>query len=253
MARLCVFADLDGSLFQTLARCGSAPGGGASAGCPLPSAAGESPPPPPPRLVPAAAGRDGRALSFMTEGQRLLYGLMKGAGALVPATARNLESFRRVKLPFTDGAILDFGAVILGADGKPDLDWLSRTSALAGDALPMLELAHELASRTAAAEGLDVRARLVGDMGESFYMVAKSPSRDLAGLGLVGDVLAGELGGDARIWTNGNNLAVLPPFLDKGPAVVRFMERHLPWPREETLAVGLGDSLSDLGFLEACD
>jgi hypothetical protein len=189
----------------------------------------------------------------MTEGQGLLFGILKAAGVLVPATARNLESFRRVSLPFTDGAILDFGGLILGPDGGPDLEWLDATSRAAADALPMLERAAELAALAASREGLDARARLVGDMGTSFYMVAKSPSGDLAGLETVKAALEGELGGRARIWMNGNNLAVLPPDLDKGPAVARFMERHLPWPAEETLAVGLGDSLSDLGFLTECD
>lgn len=227
-----MFADLDGSLFQTLPKCS-----GNALGTP----------------VPAAEARDGSCNSFMTEGQELLFKALKAAGAVVPATARDLESFRRVKLPFTDGAILDFGGLILGPDGKADEEWLEGSASRARDAAPMLERALEISARASGKLRSDARARLVGDMGAVFYMVAKSPSRDLGALGLLKSELESELAGEARIWMNGNNLAVLPPFLDKGPAVARFMDRHLPWPRGETLALGLGDSASDLGFLELCD
>ncbi|MDR1040937.1 MAG: hypothetical protein LBR80_12405 [Deltaproteobacteria bacterium] len=228
----CTFADLDGTLFQTLPKCG---------------------PVPVDRLVPAAAGRDGRDLSYMTPGQVVLFRLLKAAGALVPVTARNLESFSRVKLPFTDGAILDFGGVILDPDGVPDPEWSARIAPEAAEAQPMLEEALRLAASAASSRGLDAVPRLVGDLGTVFYMVAKSPSRDLAGLAAIMAVLEEALRGEARIWMNGNNLAALPMYLDKGPAVRRFMESRLPEAREEFLALGLGDSLSDLGFLDECD
>jgi hypothetical protein len=193
----------------------------------------------------------------MTPAQGILYRIFRASGVVVPVTARNIESFRRVALEFTDGAVLDFGGIILlpgrGGGMEVDREWLEETGPDVADALPLLEGAMELAAGLAATGGSDAVPRLVGDEGRIFYMVAKSPSRDLEGLLLLGEQLERELGGRARVWMNGNNLAVLPLFLDKAPAVRRFMDRHLPWPREGSLTVGLGDSLSDSGFLSLCD
>ncbi|MDR2613010.1 MAG: hypothetical protein LBG06_09390 [Deltaproteobacteria bacterium] len=232
MPRVCLVCDLDGSLFQTLR------GGGGPRDA---------------SLVPAALARDGRALSFMTGRQAAFFGLLGTAGIAVPATARNLESFGRVRLGFRHGAVLDFGGIVTGPGGEADREWLAALDPAVREAAPLLERALELAAGLARGNGLDAVPRLVGDLGRVYYMCVKSPSRDLGGLALLRDLLEGALGDGARLHLNGNNLAVLPPFLDKAPAVEHYLARHLPWPREETLVLGLGDSLSDLGFLGLCD
>ena len=72
-----------------------------------------------------------------------------------------------------------------------------------------------------------------------------------AGGGVGGD--AGEDAGEHawQIHLNGNNLALLPPGLSKRAATAYLLERF----REagEVLAIGVGDSASDLPFMRLCD
>ncbi|MBS2005343.1 MAG: trehalose phosphatase, partial [Cyanobacteria bacterium SZAS LIN-5] len=49
---------------------------------------------------------------------------------------------------------------------------------------------------------------------------------------------------------NGNNFALLPPFLSKERAVEYFL-RELAPPHD--CLIGIGDSRSDLGFMALCD
>src|SRR5262245_40812091 len=98
--RLVVFLDLDDTLFQTRPKCPD----------------GEP-------LHLAAFRRDGEALSFMTARQRALFDWLSATASVVPTTARNRDAFRRVRLPFTGPAILDFGGVVLQPDGTPDPVW----------------------------------------------------------------------------------------------------------------------------------
>src|SRR5689334_914937 len=94
-----VFLDLDDTILQTRPKC----------------PAGEP-------IHPAAHGRDGQPLSFITDRQRALLDLF-AAATVIPTTARNHDAFRRVRLLFTGHAILDFGGVILRPDGTPDPGW----------------------------------------------------------------------------------------------------------------------------------
>src|SRR5687767_11844338 len=107
--RTVVFLDLDDTVFQTRPKC-----------------------PPGEPLRPAALGRDGLPLSFSTPRQQTLLDLFASA-TVVPTTARNLDAFRRVRLPFTSFAVLDFGGVVLLPDGTPDPAWdaIVRPQALA--------------------------------------------------------------------------------------------------------------------------
>ena len=55
-------------------------------------------------------------------------------------------------------------------------------------------------------------------------------------------------------WTvhlNGNNLALIPPGISKARAVLHLLERFRA--SGELLAIGVGDSASDLGFMRLCD
>src|SRR5258707_6855351 len=98
--RIHVFLDLDGTLFQTRPKC-----------------------PPGVDLTSAALRRDGTPLSFMTQRQGRLLELLRSADSVIPTTARNLDAFRRVHLPFPSLAILNFGGLILLPDGSPDREW----------------------------------------------------------------------------------------------------------------------------------
>src|SRR5829696_6733221 len=97
--RTYVFLDLDDTILQTRLKC-----------------------PPDEPVHPAAHGRDGQPLSFITDRQRALLDLFTAA-TVIPTTARNRDAYRRVRLPFRDHAIIDFGGVILRPDDTPDPAW----------------------------------------------------------------------------------------------------------------------------------
>ncbi|MDR1546483.1 MAG: hypothetical protein LBU12_07225, partial [Deltaproteobacteria bacterium] len=233
--RLAVFMDLDDAIFQTRPKC-RADG----------ELADEE-------LVVGALGPDGRPLSFLTPGQDLLWRTLAEAATIVPVTARSLASFQRVTLPFNHGAVLDFGGLTLEPSGEIDQDWLARMGPLCRGAAPLLTEALYLLQKAIDGEGLAARPRLVSDAGLIFYVLVKTAPERLGELEELEGRLAATFGGRAVVRRNGNNLALLPPFLDKGAAVERFIERHLPGGRRSHLILGLGDSLTDRGFLALGD
>jgi hydroxymethylpyrimidine pyrophosphatase-like HAD family hydrolase len=235
-----VFLDLDDTIFQTYRKCGTDR-----------------------FLAVGAVGKDGQPMSFMTAGQKYLLDEIFKQARLIPATARNLGSFARVRLSFTSGAILDFGGLIIAPDGRLDEKWLEIQSSLAYKAEPFLEQALAAAKNFIEEKALDCRVKIVFDAGLPFYLMAKSRSQNISNQNLSGQNLSNleylyeklkdSFYGQGIINLNGNNLTLRPNYLDKAKAVEFFIQNHLPEKREELVLFGFGDSLSDLGFLRLCD
>ena len=80
----------------------------------------------------------------------------------------------------------------------------------------------------------------------------KSTSADLAPLDDAAGRLRPHLGDDYRLHQNGNNLAVLPAWLDKAHAVAHLLAKyHADHPA--LISIGMGDSSSDLPYMRLCD
>ena len=227
--RTIVFTDLDDTLFRTARK------------IPEPELA---------RSVKVAHAGNGRH-SFMTPRQRALLDWFDPART-VPVTARGSEAFSRVQLPFAGAAVVANGAVILDADGVPDEAWREETRRALAPHRASLDALPERILAEAARHGVEVRTWLVEEPGcGGIYAVAKSDD-DPSGAAL--DGLAPALGAGLGGWTvhlNGNNLALIPPGISKGRAVARLLERSRA--AGEVLAIGVGDSASDLGFMRLCD
>lgn len=228
-----LFIDLDDTLFQSLAKC-----------------------PPEAELSHVASLADGSPYSYMTGKQRALWRWFDEHLRVIPVTARSGDAFRRVRLPFRDWAVLNFGGVILQADGMPDEEWLARSRALSAEYRETLEELRESATVFAQRRGLAVRIRVGEDYGIPFYWMAKyrdGRSEDL-------DTLQREFVApwlETRKGTyyphrNGNNLAILPACLGKERAV-RHLIRNLRVQAGDLLTFGMGDSLSDAAFMAECD
>ncbi len=224
--RAVVFVDLDDTLFSTLRK--------------TPAPVGPA----------VAHRRDGAPLSYMSSAQRALFALLSAAGMLVPTTGRNVEAYRRIALPFTGPVICSFGGVILTADGIPEPRWHAlisaeaarHTDALLGLVEPVLRLGDRL--------GADVRARAIEDAGNPLYLSVKHNQDDGAALARVANQVHPLVPPGWRVHHNDNNLAVMPPYLGKERAVAWFRAELAP---PGALAIGIGDSLSDLPFMAACD
>lgn len=226
------FVDLDDTLFSSLRKQNSRQG-----------------------LEPAAFLRGGEVISYSSPVQRGLLALLHAAGLVIPVTARNIDAFRRVLIPFHAGAIVSHGATILRPDGCVDTDWARRVAPAMSAARPALEGLQQILAASFNPGSTGLRTRLVDDGGDPIYLVAKHIASDEALVQhaaetTVAQWLQGRSGFTLHI--NGNNLAVIPPGIGKAPAVAYLMERAKE--RFETIfAIGAGDSRTDAHFLGLCD
>lgn len=199
----------------------------------------------------AAVDRQGHPLSFQSEQQVAFYHWLACDDALlIPVTGRNVPAFRRVQVPFSGLAVCSFGGVILHQDGHVDATWdrhISQHCALVADRLkPLCERVKKLALQQEA----DVRCSVVEDAGKPLYLSIKpnTPNCDVSAFvtPLRALVPAG--------WTlhvNGHNMALLPAYLAKEHAVSYLIETC--FQGEARLLVGVGDSVTDRGFMALCD
>lgn len=232
--QILIFTDLDDTLFQSARKS-----------------------PPQEGWQPLAFLKNGEAICWASPKQQaFLDWIQHGKALLIPVTARNLDAFLRVRLTFRGPAIIDYGAVILNPQGQPDTDWLAQSQTLAQAALPaLLRWQSFLEGENKSLQG-DVTVRLISDFETPFYVAAKSATNRCE---LVQDLaLRCQQALDTAalpamtLHCNHNNLALLPPWLDKGRAVRRVLAQceaeHGP-----ALSLGMGDSLIDLSFLRVCD
>ena len=239
--RTVVFTDLDDTLFRT---------------------ARKTPPEELERSRRVARAHNGRD-SFATPRQQALLDWLDPARC-VPVTARGSEAFSRVLLTFSGpGAVLANGAVLLDAEGRVDPLWQAHVRRLLEPVRETLDALPGRIRAEAARHDVAIRTWLVEEPGcDGVYAVVKAetdPSGDALRALVPGlrDALDGvDVGANAsddrwQIHHNGNNLALLPPGLSKAAATAHLLERF----REagDVLAVGVGDSASDLPFMRLCD
>lgn len=223
-----VFVDLDDTLFQTRIKCSDHD-----------------------RLEPVGYLKDGSALSFSNQRQRTFLAAMQAIGTVIPTTARDLDALSRVKLEFSHARIAAHGAVVLAPDGTLDREWARQVDRWADETKTVLESILARVEGRIQREGMDLRARLVGEHGQVHYFLAKSQSGDLSDLDRLQHALGPEsIERGLRVHRNGNNLALLPSWLGKEFAVEWVRDRYLP---ADVLLLGAGDSLTDLPFLRSCD
>ena len=221
--KILLFADLDDTLFNSARKA-----------------------PPSEAHLPVAYLRDGSPISYASPVQQTLLAHWQAHATVIPTTARNHDAYRRVRLPFAQHVIIDHGGIILNPDGTPDHDWLTRSRDLAaGSHRELTRLAGHVADAA-------LNTRLISDHDVPFYLLVKSPSGDLAALERTAALLRPQLGEDYRLLHNGNNLAVLPAWLDKAHAVAHLQARYRA-QYGAILSIGMGDSTSDLPFMQRCD
>jgi hypothetical protein len=229
--RAIALVDLDDTLFQTLRKC--------------------PPDVPAERLVPLGFARDGSPLSYATPRQLRLIEWLSETAWLVPVTARSRDALMRARIPFT-AAICAHGGVIIREDGEIDGAWhehAMRQSAAYADELEALaeRIQAEAHAQVAA---LRVRVLSEGDLG--LYVLAKHEDVDESALHAVIDAVAGEVAKGWTIHRNGNNAALMPPWLGKAHAVAALLPR-LRAAHPDAPVIGIGDSLTDAPYMALCD
>lgn len=220
-----ILADLDDTLFQTLEKCPADRAG----------------------LKQMSSLIDGSPSGFATPLQQYFLRWLE-AGSVVPVTARGRDVLARVAICQAP-AIASNGGCIIGADAALDLGWHDHLTAqaAAGDHVPDV-----YAALTDALCQIRFRHWLVEEHGLPLYIVIKSNERDHAALADLETAMAETIPAGWRCHRNGNNLAYLPPWLSKRHAV-RYMIQTVRAEAPDTPVIGIGDSISDVGFMDLCD
>jgi len=228
--RTLIFLDLDDTLFQTARKC-----------------------PPGEQVTAVSFSRTGEAISYMTALQRYFLEWLGSDATLVPTTGRSLETFRRVRLPFTGPAVVNHGATIVNPDGSRDEVWHACVQARLEETKADLECLLSAAITFSDARELGVSLCWEGEADLPLYLVAKHRGVELGKLEQLRQFWLSKvvkLEG-VYLFANGNNVSVLPKAISKRAAVAYLLEREKRVG--PLLSIGLGDSVSDLEFMSLCN
>lgn len=231
MIRAIALVDLDDTLFQTLRKCPD--------DVPLD------------RLTPLGFAKDGSPLSYATPRQMNLLEWLSKTTHVVPVTARSLEALRRASIPFR-AAVCAHGGVILDEAGTIDLDWQAIMETKARLCSSTLTAMRDAVHAEAAARGIPINVRVLGEGGLPLYTIAKHADADADALFSVVDAAVPDVPAGWTDHRNGNNVALMPPHLGKRHAVAHILpslRRRFP----DVPVIGIGDSTTDAPFMGLCD
>jgi len=229
--RAIAFVDLDDTLFQTIRKCPADVSADA--------------------LTPLGFAKDGSALSYATPRQMAFIAWLTETTVFVPVTARGLDALRRVRIPFT-AAVCAHGGVVLGDDGEPEAQWAAHVAAQAGRHAPTLATLAEAVTSSAAELGAPLAVRVLSEGPVGLYVLVKHPDAIDAELNAAVDAMLGAVPAGWTVHRNGNNVAIMPPYLGKAHAVAHILPRlRARYPHAPTL--GIGDSLTDAPYMGMCD
>ncbi|UFH50798.1 trehalose phosphatase [Pseudomonas sp. KNUC1026] len=225
-----VLVDLDDTLFQTARK--------------MPSQGAR---------YPASYDLSGNISGYQTPVQKAFADWLLHTAEVIPVTARSAEAFSRVQVGFNGAAICAHGGLILNPDRTVDAQWHAlMNERLAGyrQRLPQL---RDSVLEIGTQNSLSLRSWVIEEAQQRHYVVVKHCDGSDAELAFVERQLrgAGLLEG-MHTHLNGNNLALMPAGLSKRAAVEHYLKTRLQLPDEQPV-IGIGDSLSDLGFMSLCD
>lgn len=199
------------------------------------------------KRVPMSYLADGSESGYATQQQQQLLGLIS-AGTVVPVTARSKDVLARVNIKQAP-AICSNGGCIVSADGKVDSTWHASLTAISKSDRSVADFYADLV------QGLSpghFRHWIVSEGTLDLYAVIKSNVDQGEILAEMEMRVAALLPVAWRVHRNGNNLAILPFWLNKRNAAA-YLIRTARQVNPHILIVGIGDSHSDVGFMDLCD
>ncbi|SNS80963.1 trehalose phosphatase [Pseudomonas segetis] len=195
---------------------------------------------------------EGQPNGYMSPVQKSFVEWLLASADVVPVTARSIEAYSRVQLPFSQGAICAHGGIMLDATRSLDLDWQAHMTEVLADYQERLPNLSQATLEIGKALGISLRGWVVAEHGLQHYVVTKhNESSDEVLNTVLAEVQARGLLDGMHIHANSNNLAFLPVGLSKRLAVEEWLRRDRQINGERPV-LGFGDSITDLGFMDAC-
>jgi hydroxymethylpyrimidine pyrophosphatase-like HAD family hydrolase len=218
-----------------------------------------------------ASNADGKYIGFATSYQLNLLDRMGNNALVIPVTGRNKNALNRCDWKWDSYQVVSHGAVILNKDGSLNNEWLesikdemSQAKSILSDF--MISAEDILSSKDAKSYLNDnsVDLRIITDQGIPAYMCGKqlnlvngkNNTDAITYLAINLQAILEKKMDDAelpygwRMHVNGRNFAILPPYASKAKAV-DFVKKLLNVTPND-LTIGLGDSMSDLAFMNEC-
>ena len=201
------------------------------------------------KLTTNAVDANGQPSSFSTPAQQQLIN-MCNEHIFIPVTGRNKAALDRVSISTNGFQVIDHGAIVLNEKGDMDEQWATILTEQSLDWHNILEDHLKQVQHIVAKKSLALRCRIIFDFGFACYISIKGNPLDLVKLDEICQNFCA-IADNARVHTNGDNMALLPPFACKKLAV-NYLKQNYLTINSETLFIGLGDSNSDLPFMQEC-
>ncbi|GEM44400.1 HAD hydrolase family protein [Deinococcus cellulosilyticus] len=187
--------------------------------------------------------------TFMLDHQKRMLDWLK-QGNIIPVTGRDLRAFQAIQVQWGSHAVLNHGATVLvWQEGwKADPEWTQRMNQEARDYREFLHQAMDLLNQAHSDPDLMFH-RIIHEGELPICTVSKVRNLPESALAEVRQQVQEKLGaGKYYIHLNGNNLSFVPDAVRKRHAVEHLIAKLNP-----NLTLGIGDSHTDLEFMQVCD
>lgn len=193
--------------------------------------------------------------SFLTKKQaNLIDWLNQSSATVIPVTARGTEEMSLVQIEMNSYKICSHGAVILDKNNEPVKAWQEHIQSRVDAFKRAIYERKDALESKFKSEGIEAWARINHEYNNTpIYLVSKhTDSTKIRELYDAAKDVDSELGLDGFYrHSNGNNIAWIPEFIDKGNAT-EFLLEMLETEENDTPVLGFGDSISDFRFMKHC-
>jgi hydroxymethylpyrimidine pyrophosphatase-like HAD family hydrolase len=191
---------------------------------------------------------DGSINSYFTPKSLQLLAQFKDM-LIIPVTGRTYQSLLNVTLPFEGHKVIAHGNIILDENNRFVDDYNpSNNNPFAAQNTALFEQYKTLLRQRLGAQADELRMNVVSELGINCYLSIKGDSSLIDEVyAIVKDFMPGPV-----VHMNNRNIAILPEQKSKMTAVTYLIDR-LKKQYGELFTIGLGDSHSDLPFMQLCD
>jgi hydroxymethylpyrimidine pyrophosphatase-like HAD family hydrolase len=194
----------------------------------------------------------GNRVSVMTQRQAAFFDWITSTCEVIPVTARSLEAFRKINLPFGDGwKIAGNGAVVIRPDGGIDEEW---AAIMCGELVAyanVLQEMHDAAAWRVREAGFEFVVKRYAEYGHEHCVLFSCEGQDHSYLASIAGRLHFGLTDNIHIHHNAGTLALTAGPVSKQRACEYVLSKIEGLDRRPVLA--FGDSLSDLPFMSLGD